>query len=300
MPGLAAMAQLLGVLALNNQEAKLHMAKAGVVRCLVDILVGGGCLAWAAEGEGRTREGPGLVALAQEAAAAALATVVLHCPGNAEAAVEAGVIGPLVRLLGSPIPASKVVGASGSPDSGASSAETGVTHDSNSRTTDVTGEGGPGPVEICATDGDGGSGGTRVGGSLAAMAALENLVSCFPQCRHEIVDAGGIIRLANLLQDQASPKVKGESPPVSGVVQVLDMAACQIKLHESAALVLGLLTEGEIGEAQEPVGFPNDEIKSFRDPSTTPKGSLSPASMLHYCFITNVCLIQLKIHLHMS
>lgn len=78
------------------------------------------------------------------------------------------------------------------------------------------------------------------------------------------------------------------------------MAACQIKLHESAALVLGLLTEGEIGEAQEPVGFPNDEIKSFRDPSTTPKGSLSPASMLHYCFITNVCLIQLKINLHMS
>jgi hypothetical protein len=300
MPGLAAMAQLLGVLALNNQEAKLHTAKAGVVSCLVDILVGGGCLAWAAEGEGRTREGPGLVALAQEAAAAALATVVLHCPGNAEAAVEAGVIGPLVRLLGSPIPASKVVGVSGSPDSGASSAETGVTHDSNSRTTDVTGEGGPGPLEICATDGEAGSGGTRVGGSLAAMAALGNLVSCFPQCRHEIVDAGGIIRLANLLQDQASPKVKGESPPVSGVVQVLDMAACQIKLHESAALVLGLLTEGEIGEAQEPVGFPSDEIKSLRDPSTTPKGSLSPASMLHYCFITNVCLIQLKIHLHMS
>ncbi len=71
------MAQLLDVLALNSQEAMLHMAKVGAMRCLVEILVGDECLTWAAEGEGCTQEHPVLVALSQEAPAAALASDVI-------------------------------------------------------------------------------------------------------------------------------------------------------------------------------------------------------------------------------
>jgi len=71
------MARLLDVLALNSQEAMLHMAKVGAMRWLVEILVGDECLTWAAEGEGCTQEHPVLVELSQQAPAAALASDVL-------------------------------------------------------------------------------------------------------------------------------------------------------------------------------------------------------------------------------
>ncbi|KAL2623311.1 hypothetical protein R1flu_003516 [Riccia fluitans] len=218
--GLAAMVQLLGVLAQNSPEAKIQMGKEGAVRCLVEILIGGGYLVWPGEVEGSSREGSGLLALAQDAAAAALATVVLHCPGNAEAAVEAGAIGPLVSLLGNPpdrcSTETRAEAQSGAPEteSGASSAETGVTNDcsagkvhpstrntssvaSEEDTVDTNVVGGPAP--------------------LAAMAALGNMISCYPQCGREVVDAGGLPRLLNLLQQgKPNPQINDNCPNRGG------------------------------------------------------------------------------------
>jgi len=50
-------------------------------------------------------------------------------------------------------------------------------------------------VGISATYGEGRAGGTQVGGSVAGI--------MHPTFEREIVDAGGVIRLANLLQGQS-------------------------------------------------------------------------------------------------
>ncbi|BBN13783.1 hypothetical protein MPTK1_6g06260 [Marchantia polymorpha subsp. ruderalis] len=271
LTGLAAMAQLLGVLAQNSSEAKLQMAKVGAVRCLVEILVGGGYRAWAGDGDGCLREGPGLVALAQEAAAAALATVVLHCPGNAEAAVEAGAIGPLVRLLGTssarcppgaPAEAQPVV----ETESGASSAETGVT---------IDGSAGKGLLStrnsssiVSEEDNED----VNAGGPLAAMAALGNMVSCYPQCGREIVDAGGLTRLLNLLQVKPVSHLK-ETHLNRDVASIHNTYS---KVQEGAALVLGLLAEGD-ADVQEAIGCAS-VIPTLVDFSTVSKYNLSTAS----------------------
>lgn len=257
LTGLAAMAQLLGVLALKSQEAKLLMAKAGAVRCLVEILVGGGCLAWAADAECCPLDCPGLLALAQEAAAAALATMVLRCVENAEAAVEAGAVGPLVRMLSVPSLSTrsssvlKLAPIADVGDSGASSGETGVTHETNKTTEKI------GSLQdnerrsmkslICNDQDNGGEG--RTGGSMAAMAALGNMISCFPQCKREVIDAGGLSKLANLLQ----PKVCAQSNGVDDLATEPERGCClpgPTKLQESAALVLKLLAENDV-EVQE-------------------------------------------------
>lgn len=276
--GLAAMAQLLGVLALNNQTAKLQMAEAGAVRCLVEILVGGGCLAWAAEGEGCTREGPALVALAQEAAAAALATVVLHCPNNAEAAVEAGAIGPLVRLLGPIGLFKKDTTPEGlltwkSIDSRARVDQINIIHDAEVKLIAETAD----PKLSSLVEEEEGEMG-RVGGPLAAMAALGNMVSCFPQCRQEVVDAGGAIKLTTLLDGRGWSKGEVQGQNGHEITQGANYVISQTKLQESVALVLDLLTEGE-KEMPEVIELVTNAKKNSNEDSLTSKCNISLTSM---------------------
>jgi hypothetical protein len=87
------MAQLLDVFALNSQEAMLHMANVGAMRCLVEILVGDECLTWAAEREGCTQEHQSwwhfLKKLLQQH------WLQMSSPGNAEATVEAATLAHL-------------------------------------------------------------------------------------------------------------------------------------------------------------------------------------------------------------
>ncbi|GAQ78480.1 ARM repeat superfamily protein [Klebsormidium nitens] len=89
--GTAAIAQLLSTLAVHHPEARSQMASLGVLRPLVDVLMGG------RRSPGGKEEEPGTIA--QEAAAAALANIVQGDPASAREVVGAGAIAPLVRAL---------------------------------------------------------------------------------------------------------------------------------------------------------------------------------------------------------
>jgi len=240
------MAQLLGVLGLNSKETKLRMAQEGVVKCLVDILIRGGQTSIQTKNE----ENLSHVALVQEASAAALATVILHCRENAIATVEAGAISHLVKLLDPITQNYDKMSNFKSEDLLPSTYKSlrseicfpiDITTTSNSnfkldfefsgakKNTSISNED---LVEV----------GSLVGGSLAAMAALGNIISCYPQCWREIVDAGVAPKLANLLKRGICVN-NGEQN--NKVHELQDCSVPLTKVQESAALVLDLLIDCE-------------------------------------------------------
>nr|XP_024357439.1 uncharacterized protein LOC112273192 [Physcomitrium patens] len=244
--GLAAMAQLIGVLGLNNEETKARMAEEGAVKCLVEILTGGSKCYLQPSTVTNNEHNLEYVALTQEAAAAALATVVLHCQPNAEAAVQAGAIEPLVKLLGPPI---------ASCDHPTFNSETHAllpsTYKAMRSKISLAGNklaAANGAAKLASELGDSTMNtsednfATRasIGGPLAAMAALGNMVSCYPPCWREIVDTGAAPRLANLLSGGSSELNTGLSQ-----AEADSHETCATKTQESAALVLDLLIDCE-------------------------------------------------------
>lgn len=244
--GLAAMAQLIGVLGLNNEETKARMAEEGAVKCLVEILTGGSKCYLQPSTVTNNEHNLEYVAFTQEAAAAALATVVLHCQPNAEAAVQAGAIEPLVKLLGPPI---------ASCDHPTFNSETHAllpsTYKAMRSKISLAGNklaAANGAAKLASELGDSTMNtsednfATRasIGGPLAAMAALGNMVSCYPPCWREIVDTGAAPRLANLLSGGSSELNTGLSQ-----AEADSHETCATKTQESAALVLDLLIDCE-------------------------------------------------------
>ena len=251
MIGLAALAQLLGVLGLNNEETKLRMAEEGAIKCLVDLLVGGTRYCDGSIIEEDDEQKLGFVALAQEAVAATLATLILHCRTNAEVAVQVGAINYLVRLLGPLTSNCNRVCNLETPKllpSAYKSVINGIRFTKNKVVTSgsdfqlVDFECGDSKINAIIPDEDLVQARSCIGGPLAAMAALGNMVSCYPECWREIVDAGAVPRLANLLQGGTwmnGVEVDNELP------ELQEHNVCPTKLQESAALVLDLLIDCE-------------------------------------------------------
>ncbi|KAG0599324.1 hypothetical protein M758_12G143400, partial [Ceratodon purpureus] len=246
LTGLAALAQLLGILGLNNEGNKLRMAEEGAIQCLVDILVGGTKYCNQSLIEVDNEQKLGFVALTQEAAAAALATLILHCRTNAEVVVQAGAIDHLVRLLGPLTPNCNRMYNLETPELRPSAYKSLRNEINFTRNKVVLSnhnlEYGDSKMNTIIRDEDLIQGGSRIGGPLAAMAALGNMVSCYPPCWREIVDAGAVPRLANLLQDGTwmhSSEVNNES------LQLEEYNVHPTKLQESAALILDLLIDCE-------------------------------------------------------
>lgn len=244
------MAQLLGVLGLNNEETKLHMAKEGVVMCLVDILVGGGNYCNRSPTQTNNEEKLGLIALAQEAAVAALATIILHCKANAEAAVQAGAISHLVKLLG-PITANCDKTINLNTEDLLPSTYKSMRDEINFPLDTTTASNSNYKLDLECNDSKMHTAnldenlvevGSHTGRSLVAMAALGNMVSCYPQCWREIVDAGALPRLANLLKGVVWMNGGEQNNKVS---QPQECRTLPTKVQESAALVLDLLIDCE-------------------------------------------------------
>lgn len=250
MTGLAALAQLLGVLALNNEESKLRMAEEGAIQCLVDILVDGAKYHSQSLIEANSEQKLEHVAFAQEAAAAALASTILHCRPNAKAAVQAGAIAHLVGLLGPLPPNSKQVCNLETPNLLPSAYKLERTKVSFARNkalpsdSDFTllSECGDSKTNAIIPDEDLIQAESCSGGPLAAMAALGNMVSCYPRCWREIVDAGVASRLANILQGEA---VMNGGEVDDEPHQLQEYHVYPTKLQETAALVLDLLIDCE-------------------------------------------------------
>ncbi|KAJ7536118.1 hypothetical protein O6H91_12G056900 [Diphasiastrum complanatum] len=247
LSAIAATAQVLGILALDCQEAKNQISKAGGIGCLVEVLIGGGCFAWAAWGQDCAGLA-GSVALVQESVSASLANLVLDCPVNSEEAVKAGAIEPLVQLLGIPPSQKEIEGA--------------IYIQINKKADEVlscpTVEGScleasyeelhkqmqciPHPLTEVV----------NVGASLAAMAALRNILSSYPPSKQEIIDTGGLTRLIRLLQGWTHPLAEETC-----ISHVSIEKACQIQLQESAAFIIGLLMTLDPSIQEAPHDMPN-------------------------------------------
>ena len=223
------------------------MAEEGAIKCLVDILEGGTKYCTPSLIEADKEQKLGYVALAQEAAAAALATVILHCRTNAEAAVQVGAIGYLVKLLGPLTTHCNRVCNLEKPELLPSAYKSLRNEIRLTRSKVVTfdsdfkhdSEHGDSKGNAIVPDEDLAQAGSHIGGSLAAMAALGNMIACYPHCWQEIVDAGAAPRLANLLQGGTDSELDNES------LQLQEHNSCPTKVQDSAALVLDLLIDCE-------------------------------------------------------
>lgn len=226
----AAMAHLIGVLALNSQDAKIHISQTGAVRCLVEILTGGGCLRWDPQKGKMPAKSGGSYALAQEAAAAALANVVLQSPQNARAAVEAGAIGPLVRMVSSLHLEDKTPSIAKPGISVTLQGSQTLRNENNTLETED-------PLKAESTEGKTSS---NLGAPLAAMAALGNLITSYPRCRQDVVKIGGFTKVAAILQGMSSL----EGTLQNGRIFIPSDASFLGRIQGNALLLMRLLSDG--------------------------------------------------------